>query len=89
MGDVVTLPQTSKMGKLPPRRIRNIEVRSREYLTPAEVDALRTAAGRTGRHRHRDSTFVLISYRHAGRVTEMTAMRRDQVDLGQVSSGTQ
>ena len=37
-------------GKVPPRRQRNKEVRSREYLTQDEVDALMTEAGRIGRH---------------------------------------
>ncbi len=41
-------------GKIPPIRRRNKDVRSREYLTQAEVDALMVAASRVGRHRHRE-----------------------------------
>ena len=35
-------------GKVPPRRQPNKAVRSREYLTQDEVDALMAAAGRIG-----------------------------------------
>ena len=44
MAEVVPLNQLSKMGKLvkvPPRRVKNPERRSREYLTAMEVEALR------------------------------------------------
>jgi len=37
-------------GKVPPRRIPNAELRTREYLTQDEVDALMDAARRVGRH---------------------------------------
>ena len=67
----------------PPRRQRNVELRPREYLTPAEVEALMAAAGSLGRHRHRDRTLVLMLYRHALRVSEAVALRWDMVDLKQ------
>ena len=51
----------------PPSRKTNKEVRSREYLTPDEVDRLMVAAKSLGRHAHRDATLILIAYRH-GRV---------------------
>lgn len=69
--------------KVPPRRIPNAAVRSREYLTGDEVDQLTTAARKVGRHRHRDATLILIAYRHALRVSELIALRWDQVDLKQ------
>ena len=34
-----------------------------------------------GRHGHRDATLILISYRHGLRVSELVALRWDQVDL--------
>jgi type 1 fimbriae regulatory protein FimB/type 1 fimbriae regulatory protein FimE len=74
---------TTVNGKVPPRRRKNTEVRSREYLTPDEVERLMDAAGKIGRHRHRDRTLVLIAYRHALRVSELVALRWDQVDLKQ------
>ena len=68
-------------GKVPPRRLPNKAVRSREYLTQDEVDALLTAAGKTGRHPHRDRTMILLAFRHGLRVSELVSLRWDQVDL--------
>jgi len=68
-------------GKVPPKRIPNAELRSREYLTPDEIDALISAAGKTGRHRHRDQMLILIGYRHGLRVSEIVGLRWEQVDL--------
>jgi type 1 fimbriae regulatory protein FimB/type 1 fimbriae regulatory protein FimE len=56
-------------------------VLTREYLTPAEVEALIHAANRVGRHRHRDAVLLLIAYRHGLRVTELVSLRWDQVDF--------
>lgn len=67
----------------PPRRVPNAQRRSREFLTPAEVESLIAAAQKLGRHGHRDSTMLLIGYRHALRVGELVALRWDQVDLAQ------
>ena len=68
-------------GKVPPKRVANSVLRSREYLTPGEIDSLMSAAGKTGRHGHRDMTLILIGYRHGLRVSEIVAMRWDQVVL--------
>ena len=70
-------------GNVPPRRVPNAAIRSREYLTPDEVDEVMKAAGKVGRHRHRDATLILIGYRHGLRVSELIALRWDQVDLKQ------
>ena len=78
--NVITFPQASKTGKLP-KRPRNKDVRSREYLTAGEVDALVKAAGNTGRHGHRDATLILLAYRHGLRVSELVSLRWEQVDL--------
>jgi type 1 fimbriae regulatory protein FimE len=59
----------------------NKTVRSREYLTAAEVERLIRAAGQVGRHRHRDATLILIAYRHGLRVGELVTLRWDQVDF--------
>ena len=67
----------------PPRKRPNAERRSREFLTPAEVEKLAEAAQKVGRHGHRDGTMIQIAYRHALRVSELTALRWDQVDLAQ------
>jgi integrase len=68
-------------GTPPPRRRTNASVRSREYLTPDEVDALQKAALSIGRHGHRDATLILIGYRHGLRVSALVALRWDQLDL--------
>lgn len=64
-----------------PGRPKNSDVRSREYLTLDEVEALMKAAGNVGRHRHRDRTLILILFRHGLRVSEATDLRWDQVDF--------
>ena len=80
--NVVPLSQASFSGKLP-RKPKNKDVRSREYLTEKEVDKLMAAARKTGRHGHRDATLILMAYRHALRVSEAISLRWDQVDLSQ------
>src|SRR4029453_14928693 len=65
----------------PPRRLPNRDRRSREHLTPAEVATLIEAASKIGRYGHRDSTLILLAYRHGLRVGELVALRWDQVDL--------
>ena len=78
-----TTPSTENGKVSPPRRIPNRLRRAREHLTAQEVDRLMTGAGRIGRHGHRDSTLILIGYRHGLRVSELASLRWDQVDLGQ------
>lgn len=70
-------------GKVPPSRQRNKDVRAREHLTPDEVEQLTKAAKRVGRHGHRDATLILLAFRHGLRVSELVALRWDQVDLKQ------
>ena len=73
---------TAENGKVaPPRRVANRERRTREHLTPQEVDKLIKAASRVGRYCSRDATLILIAFRHGLRVTELVALRWDQVDL--------
>jgi type 1 fimbriae regulatory protein FimB/type 1 fimbriae regulatory protein FimE len=75
---------TPEVGKVPPpRRAPNRQRRTREYLTPQEVEKLIRAAGRVGRHGHRDATLILLAYRHGLRVSELVALRWDQLDLEQ------
>ena len=70
-------------GKVPPLRRPNKDLRSREYLTAEEVDRLMTSARSVGRHGHRDSTLILVAFRHGLRVSELVALRWDMVDLKQ------
>ena len=88
MSAVIQFSQTPILGKsrlAPPRRVPNSIRRTREYLTPAEVDAMVAAAKGAGRHGHRDATMILLAYRHALRVSELVGLRWDQVDLEQGS----
>ncbi len=66
---------------LPPRKIKNSDRRSREHLSPKEVDRLINAARQIGRHGYRDSTMILMAYRHGFRISELISLRWTQVDL--------
>lgn len=66
---------------LPPPRQTNASRRRREYLTPDEIEKVLKACGQVGRHQARDRALVLIAYRHGLRVSELVALRWDQVDL--------
>ena len=75
---------TIENGKVaPPRRQPNRERRTREHLTPHEVDRLMKAASVVGRHGHRDRTLILQAYRHGLRVSELVALRWEQIDYRQ------
>ena len=67
----------------PPPKVPNADRRSREHLTPAEIDRLIAAARRLGRHGDRDAAMILLAYRHGLRVSELVGLRREQVDLRQ------
>lgn len=68
-------------GKVPPRRLTNAERRPREHLTKDEITRLIKAAGSIGRHRHRDTTLIVLAFRHGLRVSEVVALQWSQVDL--------
>jgi type 1 fimbriae regulatory protein FimE len=67
--------------KMPPKKPTNAERRSREYLTSYEIDQVIVAARKVGRHSSRDSTLVLLMYRHGLRVAEAVSLRWDAVNL--------
>src|SRR5947209_6663107 len=64
-----------------PVKPRNQDVRPREYLSEAEIDQLCKAAQKRGRYGHRDATMILVDYRHGLRVSELVALRWDQIDF--------
>jgi integrase len=72
-------PATKKR-TVTPRRPRNRDLRTREYLTEAEVERLMDATG-GNRYGHRDATMILVAYRHGLRVSELVDLRWDQVDF--------
>ncbi len=53
-----------------PVRRPNAELRTREYLTPAEIEK-QIAAAKRGRYGRRDATLILVAYRHGLRATEV------------------
>jgi integrase len=63
-----------------PVRLKNADLRTREYLTDDEVQSLMGAA-KANRHGHRDATMILIAYRHGLRASELTDLRWDQVEF--------
>jgi integrase len=58
----------------------NAELRTREYLTEAEVERLVEAA-KANRYGHRDAAMILVAYRHGLRVSELVDLRWDQIDF--------
>src|SRR5258705_5082080 len=64
-----------------PQRVANAEMRSREYLTPAEIERLIKAA-REGRWGLRDACLILTSYRHGLRAKEACELEWSQVEFG-------
>ena len=65
---------------VPPTRPPNADLRTREYLTEAEVERLLRAT-KSNRWAHRDATMILVAYRHGLRASELTGLRWDQVDF--------
>jgi integrase len=63
-----------------PRRPKNADLRTREYLTDDEVQRL-TEAAKANRHGQRDATMILVAYRHGLRASELTDLRWDQVEF--------
>src|SRR5262249_42775891 len=63
-----------------PTRPPNADLRTREYLTEAEVERL-TNVARKNRWGHRDATMVVVAYRHGLRASELVDLRWEQVDF--------
>jgi type 1 fimbriae regulatory protein FimB/type 1 fimbriae regulatory protein FimE len=53
----------------------------RRYLTPNEVDRLLDAAKKNKAHGHRNSTMILLCYRHGLRCSEAITLQWHQIDL--------
>jgi type 1 fimbriae regulatory protein FimB/type 1 fimbriae regulatory protein FimE len=68
-----------------PRRVSNAEMRTREYLLPAELERLVKAA-RGGRWGHRDATLITVAYRHGLRAVEAAQLEWSQVQFGRSAS---
>ncbi len=71
------------MSKMPVRR-PNAELRTREHLTPSEVERL-IKATKDNRWGHRDATMILAAYRHGLRSSELVELQWDQIDFATAS----
>jgi type 1 fimbriae regulatory protein FimE len=87
MGQVIELrkrrrvaPNAIKGKVAPPRRRPNHDTRTREYLTPTEMQTLMDASI-SGRYGQRDRTLLLLMYRHGLRVSETINLRWESFDL--------
>ena len=63
-----------------PTRRPNAELRTREHLTPGEVELLVEAA-KANRHGHRDATMILVAFRHGLRAAEVCHLRWNQIEF--------
>src|ERR1700693_766777 len=77
-----------------PTRRPSAELRTREHLTPGEVEAL-IEATKANRYGHRDATMILLAFRHGLRAADARDLRWDQIDFNaavlhvrQVKNGT-
>src|SRR5258708_4768718 len=61
-------------------RGKNTDYRQREYLPEGEIDSLMPTAGNS-RTPIRDRLLILMAFRHALRVSELVALRWQQIDL--------
>ena len=68
-----------------PGRVANAEMRSREYLTPAEIEKLIKAA-KEGRWGLRDACLIMVAYRHGLRAKEACELEWSQVEFGRSAS---
>ena len=62
-------PNTVKRTVAPGRK-PNADLRSREYLTEAEIEKLMKVA-RDNRYGHRDASMILVAFRHGFRSSEL------------------
>lgn len=67
-----------------PRRRPNADLRTREYLTVAEVERLLKVL-KNNRYGQRDATMVLVAFRHGLRASELVDLRWEQVDFNAAS----
>jgi integrase len=72
-------PATAKRTVMPTRR-PNSEIRPREHMTEREVEKLIKAA-KGNRHGARDSTMILICFRHGLRASEVCELQWSDVEF--------
>jgi len=81
MNTVIQLrPSQSEKPTVRGGRAKNADYRQREYLTEGEIDSLLGAAGNS-RNPGRDRLLILMAFRHAPWVSELTSLRWQEIDL--------
>src|SRR6516162_9413893 len=70
-----------------PRRRKNTDYRTREYLTEAEIEKLLDAAGKS-RNPVRDRLLILLAFRHALRVSELVDVKAATIHIRRAKNGT-
>ena len=73
-------PATVKRTVAPPRRHPNAELRPREHLTEREVEKL-IEATKGNRWGQRDSTMILLAFRHGLRASEVCGLQWSDVEF--------
>src|SRR6516165_778305 len=71
---------TTVIRKVTPRRPKNADVRTREYLTEREVERLIASCG-GNRWPQRAQTMILLAFRHGLRASELCDLQWTQVDF--------
>jgi type 1 fimbriae regulatory protein FimB/type 1 fimbriae regulatory protein FimE len=88
-GCVTVLPESPRLPKTRESDIQHpkingnqkyFEIRDRKYLLESEVTAIMKTA-KKGRWGHRDSTLIVMGYRHGLRISEILNLRSQQVDF--------
>src|SRR5437762_479612 len=69
----------TNLNRTVPSRAVNAAYRKREHLTPTEIEKLIEAA-KHNRHGHRDSTLILVAYRHGLRAGELCELEWSQIN---------
>jgi integrase len=80
VGAVVRFREEVTPKRQTPLRRPNIDLRTREHLTKDEVEKLIKTA-KSNRYGHRDSTAILVAYRHGLRCSELVNLQWDQIDF--------
>jgi integrase len=65
----------------PPRRLENKDYRDVEWLPEEQIDAMRKAAAKVGRHGERDSAMILLAFHHGLRSSEVCRLKWDRIFL--------
>lgn len=82
MAEISTLPQPAQTRKsTKDRKAPRQRRKAPRFLTEPQVEDLRRTVKKTSRNPHRDSTMILVAYRHGLRVGELTDLRWEDVDL--------